>query len=179
MRASRFLTTSNVVFWSLTVLSPAAASGLVSAARPDPSVARSRSMMTEPLQESHASIAGRLLDRLQETFDKIGGPTTEADLGHELSVLSNDGRDFLAGGILTPAFHARFARLLLVVRLATITDTGRVLASVTDREFASFVRDVTGKTYDPRGSVSLQIAMFSDAVATELTRLRAAARQLK
>jgi hypothetical protein len=44
---------------------------------------------------------------------------------------------------------------------------------------AAFVKDVTGKTLNPKGPVSEQIGMMADATATEMTRLQAAAKQLK
>jgi len=127
----------------------------------------------------HAEMATELLDRLQAVFGKLSGPADEADLGHQLSVLADTGRERLDARIITPAFHARFARVLLVVRLATITDTGQILKPIVNKEFVAFVRDVAGKTYNPRAPISDQIGMISDAVATELTRLRALARQLR
>ncbi len=135
-----------------------------------------------PLQDraapTHAQVAVELLDRLQAQFDVLGAMRDEREVGHELSMLANDARACLNDGALTPAFHSRFARLLLVVRLAIITDTGHILAPIVDREFTAFVHDVTGKVYDPNGSASEQIGVFSDAVATELTRLRALARRM-
>jgi len=114
-----------------------------------------------------------LLDGVQAVIDKMGGGAAETDLGHDLSVLASHSRDLLRDGFITSAFHTRFARVLLVMRLATITDTGRILTPIVNREFIGFVRSVTGKTYDPDGPVSQQIGMLSDAIATELTRLRA------
>lgn len=131
------------------------------------------------VKETNIRIVGELLDRFEQTFEKLAGGANEIDLGHELSVLANDARSYLEGGVLTSAFHARFAQVLLVTRLATITDTGRILAPITDREFTSFVKAATGKVYDPKGPASEQIAMFSDAMATELTRLRVLAKQMK
>jgi hypothetical protein len=129
--------------------------------------------------ETNKRTVVELLDRFQQMSEKLAGGANEIDLGHELSVLANDARSCLERGVLSSAFHARFARLLLVMRLATITDTGRILAPITDREFSSFVKAVTGQVYDPKGPASEQIAMFSDAVATELTRLRVLATQMK
>jgi len=118
-------------------------------------------------------MAAELLGRLQTAFDSMSGGASESDLAHELSSIAGDGRSMLAAEIITPAFHQRFARVLLVVRLAIITDSGKILSPIVDREFIAFVRSVTGKTYNPDGPVTEQIGVFSDAVATELTRLRA------
>jgi hypothetical protein len=120
---------------------------------------------------SPTEAAENLLDRLQQAFEGLERGSSEIDIGHELSTIANHGRDCLAGGIVSPDWHARFARVLLVVKLATITDTGRILAPIRNREFASFVYDVTGAKYDPSGPPSEQIAQFSEAVATERTRL--------
>lgn len=124
-------------------------------------------------------MATELLDRLQAVFGKLSGPADEADLGHQLSVLADTGRECLDARSITPAFHARFARVPLVVRPAIITDTGQILKPIVNRELVAFVRDVAGKNYNPRAPISDQIEMISDAVATELTRLRVPARQLQ
>jgi hypothetical protein len=141
-----------------------------------PAAARVPARQNTPPPSASGAIAEQvalLLDGAQAVIDKMGGGAAETDLGHDLSVLANFGRDLLRDGFITPAFHTRFARVLLVLRLAVITDTGRILAPIVNREFIAFVRSVTGKTYDPDGPPSQQIALFSDAVATEVTRLRA------
>jgi hypothetical protein len=120
---------------------------------------------------SATAAAENLLDRLQQAFEGLERGSSEIDIGHDLSTIANGGRDCLAGGIVSPDWHARFARLLLVVKLATITDTGKILAPIRGKEFTSFVYDITGAKYDPDGPPSEQIAQFSEAVATERTRL--------
>lgn len=126
-----------------------------------------------------AERATELLDGVLQVYEKLSVPLNESDLGHQLSILAERGRACLQDGTITPAFHTRYARVLLVVRMVLITDTGKILAPIVDKELIAFVRDVTGKTYDPNGPVSQQIGDFSDAVATELTRLRLLASRLR
>ena len=52
-----------------------------------------------------------------------------------------------------------------------------MLRPVFNREFGSFVKDVTGKTFDMSPESSGQIEMLSDAMATELSRLGVEARR--
>lgn len=127
---------------------------------------------------SHTQVASELLDRLQRVFDRMGSEA-EAELAAELSNLAHDGRAGLAHGVFDKNFHARYARLLRVVRLVLITDTGDILADIVNRELVAFVRDVSGKVYDPSAGGSEQIVMFSDAVAAELTQLHALAKKLR
>lgn len=127
---------------------------------------------------SNAQVASELLDRLQRVFDQMGS-VEEGELAAELSNLARDGRACLESAIFDKNFHARYARLLRVVRLVLITDTGDILADIVNRELVAFVRDVTGKAYDPSAGASEQIVMFSDAVATELTQLHALAKKLR
>jgi hypothetical protein len=131
------------------------------------------------MPSANAEAAARMLDGLQGVFDAMSGPADESDFGHRLSVIADTGRDLLNARMITPAFHARCARVVLVVRLAIITDTGQILKPIVNREFVAFVREVTGKTYNPQAPASQQIAVFSDAVATELTKLREEAKRLR
>lgn len=125
-----------------------------------------------------SEVAGELLDRIQGVFDRMSS-AGERELADELSNLALDGRACLQEGVFDREFHARYARLLRVLRLALITDTGDILADIVNRELIAFVKDVTGRTYDPAAGASEQIVLFSDAVATEFAALHAQARRLK
>jgi hypothetical protein len=126
----------------------------------------------------HSEVAVELLDRMQGVFDRMSS-AGERELADELSSLALDGRACLQQGVFDREFHARYARLLRVLRLALITDTGDILADIVNRELVAFVKDVTGRTYDPAAGASEQIVLFSDAVAAEFTALHAQARRLK
>jgi hypothetical protein len=127
---------------------------------------------------SHSEVTLELLERLQQVFDRMS-VAEERELADELSSLAHAGRACLQEGVFDREFHARYARLLRVLRLVLITDTGDILTDIVDREIGAFVKDVTGKTYAPEAGASGQILLFSDAVATEFTTLHAQARRLK
>jgi hypothetical protein len=125
-----------------------------------------------------AEVALELLERLQQVFDRMS-VAEERELADELSSLAHAGRACLHSDVFDREFHARYARLLRVLRLVLITDTGDILADIVNRELIAFVKDVTGRTYDPAAGASEQIVLFSDAVASELAALHARARRLE
>ncbi|MCX6550578.1 MAG: hypothetical protein NTY02_06175 [Acidobacteria bacterium] len=128
-------------------------------------------------------MATELVTRLQQTFEKLGSGDSACAASEELGDLTRDAEGALNTGQLTPAFHARLKRLLLIVRLSTYSDPGGLLAPAllpfANKELTAFVRDATGKAFNPKGPVSEQIGMVADATATEMTSLQAAAKQLK
>jgi TonB family protein len=84
--------------------------------------------------------------------------------------LMQTARQALADQKISQPFFDRYTRVLRVMLLASIPDKAQILAPVTNREFASFIRDVTGKNLDDAKTVSL--GDFSGAVAVEIGNLR-------
>jgi hypothetical protein len=117
-----------------------------------------------------------LVDRFITVFKSMGQPDFE-EMDRRLADLADAARAAHEARTIDDTFFARFARVLLVAKLESVTDRGRILSSIVDREFSAFVRDVTGKTYDSSASATAQIGMLSDAMATELSRLSLDARR--
>lgn len=127
-----------------------------------------------------APSGAELVDRFINAFQKASRATEPAsfdDMDIMLAELAATARASHEAGTIDDDFARRFGRVLLVAKLMSITDRGGVLRPVFDREFGSFVKDVTGKTYGMSPDGSGQIGMLSDAMATELSRLGVEARR--
>lgn len=113
-----------------------------------------------------------LLDRFEAFFRNA--PKTGA-AGYDsiqpvFSELMRMARQALADHQIDQQFFDRYARVLRVMLLASISDQEEILKPVTNPEFISFIRDVLGKNVD--GPAKAPLGDFSNAVATEITNLR-------
>jgi hypothetical protein len=129
-----------------------------------------------PATPSGAELVDRFISAFQEA-SRATEPASFDSTDLMLAELAGAARTSHEAGTIDDDFARRFGRVLLVAKLMSITDRGGVLQPVFNREFGSFVKDVTGKTFDVSPDGSGQIGMLSDAMATELSRLGVEARR--
>jgi len=128
------------------------------------------------LQTAHPGV--KLLENLNALFDRMSeGQISESEGTAALDKLMDQAAALRESGRLEAAFMKRFHRLLLVLRLSFITDRKGILRPLVDREFGSFVKDATGKTYDPEAGATQQIALFAEAVNAEILSLYGTVRE--
>lgn len=133
-----------------------------------------------PAPASPAPSGAELVDRFIAGFREAStsmAPKSFDEMDTMLAELAEAARTAHEARAIDDEFARRFGRVLLIAKLTSITDRGGVLRPVFDREFGSFVKDVTGKTFDTSPGASGQIGMLSDAMATELSRLGVEARR--
>jgi hypothetical protein len=133
-------------------------------------------MAPPPAAPSGARLVDRFIGAFQEA-SKATEPANFDKMDIMLAELAGAARTSHEAGTIDDDFARRFGRVLMVAKLMSITDRGGVLQPVFNREFGSFVKDVTGKTFDVSPEGSGQIGMLSDAMAAELSRLGVEARR--
>lgn len=112
-----------------------------------------------------------LVDGLQKLLERL--PRMQHDgIVADLEGLRSNARESLGMARISQAFFDRFQRLIRVERLALTDDPDQILKPCVDRELGAFIRAVLGHN-DPKYKVEITIQLFSEAIATELTRLRA------
>jgi hypothetical protein len=133
-------------------------------------------MAPPPAAPSGARLVDRFIGAFQEA-SKATEPANFDKMDIMLAELAGAARTSHEAGTIDDDFARRFGRVLMVAKRMSITDRGGVLQPVFNREFGSFVKDVTGKTFDVSPEGSGQIGMLSDAMAAELSRLGVEARR--
>ena len=112
-----------------------------------------------------------LVDGLQEFLERL--PRMKHDgIVACLEGLRSDARESLGMARISQAFFDRFQRLIRVERLALTDDPDRILKPCIDRELSAFIHSALGRN-NPKYKVEITIQLFSEAVAAEMTGLRA------
>jgi hypothetical protein len=132
-----------------------------------------------PARLNAQGVSGQsLLEGLYQAFTRMAETGVDATV-KKLESLMTEATSAREANTIDAAFFKRYHRVLLVVRLSLITDIPGILKPLVDREFGDFIKDVTGKTYDPEGGATKQITQFSEAVDTEIMNLMAELRKKK
>lgn len=165
------------------VFSIAVALGVLSAGAsaqappPPPPPPPSGAMST--VRPSSRQVANELLDEFDVLLKMLNkAPLDQAEFGRKLGNMAQNGNACLEAGVFDRAFYARYERLLRALLVYSITDPGGLIREFTDRELGTFVKETTGQRLDREAPASEQIALFAEAVAGEMTGLRAAALRL-
>ena len=126
-----------------------------------------------PVREDPKKLSLALLDRLQNIFSKAA--ELQAMSGKEilssLEGLMKEARKAREASSIEEPFFRRYIRLIRVLKMATMEDPEQILQPIFLKEMGMFVRDILGGG-DPKHDIEVSISRFSNAVATELTRLR-------
>ena len=114
-----------------------------------------------------------LLDQFVDTFHQIA---TEGKGGlwaveERLQAMMAEARKDKDAGTVTPAFFARFNRLLAVTKLIMAPDQGGILVPVIGRTIEEFVADVTGESLAEKGGPKA-IGAVANAIAEEIVNLQ-------
>jgi hypothetical protein len=121
-------------------------------------------------QDAHPAV--KLIADVSALFDKMSQTmVSEQEQTAVLDTAMDEAMALRAASSIDDSFLKRFQRVLLVIRLSFITDRSGILKTLVFNEMAGFVKDVTGEKFDPEGSATVQIVMFSKAVDTELLNL--------
>jgi hypothetical protein len=121
-------------------------------------------------QDTHPAV--KLIADVNALFEKMSQTVvSEQEQVLVLDTAMDAATELRAASSIDASFLKRFQRVLLVIRLSFITDRSGILKTLVFREMAGFVKDVTGEKFDPEGSATVQIGMFSKAVDTELMNL--------
>ncbi|RPI23739.1 MAG: hypothetical protein EHM61_19015 [Acidobacteria bacterium] len=125
--------------------------------------------LTAWMQASTADRAGYvLIDKFVVLFEGITS-SSGGDVDPGLQEMMAMAKKAKAEGRLTQEFFDRYARLLMVVKLAMIPDRERILAPLADIQFKAFVRDVSGA---PVQDTPPSIAALAKAITQELDNLK-------
>jgi hypothetical protein len=121
-----------------------------------------------PVQAGYA-----LLDQFVDTFHQVATEGTGSLLAVEerLQAIMALARKDKDGGKITPAFFARFNRLLAVTKLVMAPDEGGILVPVIGRTLEDFVGDMTGESLAEKGGPKA-IGAVANAIAEEIVNLQ-------
>ena len=136
---------------------------------PPPPAPKAGAQVTEdPIKLSLA-----LIDKLQNIFDEAAVSSTAAwgKIVKSLEGLMREAREARDAVRLDEPFFKRYSRLIRVMKMAMMEDPEQILQPVLLKEMGAFVQDILGQS-DPNFDTEMNIGKFSDACATEMTRLR-------
>ncbi|HVP91750.1 MAG TPA: hypothetical protein VMS75_11110 [Terriglobales bacterium] len=113
-----------------------------------------------------------LIDKLNTLFKNLAlkEKTSESETAAGLESLISDAKKARDQKQIDAAFFRRYQRVLIILRLMAMPGKQGVLAPVFEKEFGTFVEDISGARYD-LSSASVAINQVTGALTDEIMNL--------